>query len=846
MEHKRIKLYIVPHTHIDLEWFWSFDTTKKMVRSIFNENLLKIMQRDDKMTFAQDQIPIFETMIENCTPEDKEFLLSKVREGKFEPVGGMYVQPEMLEPCGEALIKQIQIGQGWLKETFGKRATCAWNTDTFGQISQLPQILKKSGFESFVFMRDIAVEDNPDTFPTEFYFEAPDGSKILTHWLANTYVLCENENTEVLLKLANIEVTKESMKKDFQKLFSAFGNADSLQHKTGVALLLWGDDIYTQKIDSEGIIHFILEAARIAEMDIIREDIVIAGPSGFFEKLEEKSDELQTMKSDFNPALYRQDLRGSYVSRIKLKKLNRKAEIALLSLQSLMAVLDVQNTDSTITDCMWKDVLFNQSHDTMGGSCIDEVYVTACEKYESVIEKVKQMKCEIFKSENTDQNTITVYNPTPFTRTEFAKVTVSGIDGHAHSIRNESKKEVLSNTIVCKNTEIEFLVRDIAPFGFATFTVEKKEEADNINGIGNFMENEYYKIAINETNGCVESIIDKLTNTELVDVMANELIAIEEDEPDMEGELKLSNRIHRESRVRAIKIEVENSKVSQRAIVRKSFMGFEVTKVIELKTGQRRIEFEVEIQDYTGENLMLMVDFGINIKNAASIYETPFAIERRGKGFYCAQNWAALSDGTNSVSLMNKGTAGYWVKEGHMEIALLRGYKNYTRYADFGLQKGISDFNDGKTHTDLASEKGYHKFQYAFTSGREETAYFAKQGILYNYEMDTFAGGKTENKSMDIRNISSTFIITSFKQNAEKEYLVRGYNACEIETEISMDFAKEIDYAYETDLLDIKTKKLLHDRDRIKLIARPFEIITVCVGFAKQKQDSKNQSIDSF
>ena len=314
-----MKLYIVPHSHIDVEWYWTAQDVRDMMPQLFYDTLLSVLKDDDRMRFAQDQAVIWDMMLQDADDEQRSLILEKVRQGALEPVGGSYVQPEVQEPCGESFIRQLQIGQKWMKEHLGRQAVCAWHTDVFGQNSQLPQIFRQAGFKSFVFMRDINRKDDPESFPTEFLWEGPDGSRILTHWFRTSYVLCESSDPEHRLVVATVGGPKTEQE-ELTYVFRQLLEEDSLQHRTGLAMLPWGGDVYGLTKRSDEIRTELMDAAAKVGLTLQAEDIVIAAPSEFFRALEQKTDLLEVKKCDFNPPQYRQDLRGTYISRIKLKQ----------------------------------------------------------------------------------------------------------------------------------------------------------------------------------------------------------------------------------------------------------------------------------------------------------------------------------------------------------------------------------------------------------------------------------------------------------------------------------------------------------------------------------------------
>ena len=152
------QIFLVSYSHIDIEWYWTFEETKKRALMI-TESVLNCMKKNENFTFAQDQAILLKIVWEYLSKRDKKFLLNKIKENKLEIVGGMWVQPDVQIPHGEVLIRNILKGRQWFYDNFGINVEVAWNIDTFGQCPQLPQILKKSGYRYFVFFKRCSPRD---------------------------------------------------------------------------------------------------------------------------------------------------------------------------------------------------------------------------------------------------------------------------------------------------------------------------------------------------------------------------------------------------------------------------------------------------------------------------------------------------------------------------------------------------------------------------------------------------------------------------------------------------------------------------------------------------------------
>src|SRR5207245_976617 len=136
--------------------------------------------------FVIDQMPVIDAF-EKIYPNLFGSLQSAVQQGKAELAGGLFVEADLNLLSGESIARQAIYGQKYLERKFGQRSRTAWNIDNFGHPAQMPQIIKKAGMDFYALGRGIG---NVAAFGgTDFFWQAPDGSQVLAHYLANSYVV---------------------------------------------------------------------------------------------------------------------------------------------------------------------------------------------------------------------------------------------------------------------------------------------------------------------------------------------------------------------------------------------------------------------------------------------------------------------------------------------------------------------------------------------------------------------------------------------------------------------------------------------------------------------------------
>lgn len=178
-------IYVAPHSHMDMVWYWTYDRTRVLAIRILRQ-ALEMLKKDPQYTFTQDQMMALKPFWDSLSDADKNFLRRAAKEGRFELTTGMYVQPEIAEPDSESLTRQFLRAKAWMESTLGTRIMTAWNIDTYGQTVQMPQLFRRAGLKYFVFMRDVLPSLEPSV-RSPFQWQSPDGSKILSYWLSGTY-----------------------------------------------------------------------------------------------------------------------------------------------------------------------------------------------------------------------------------------------------------------------------------------------------------------------------------------------------------------------------------------------------------------------------------------------------------------------------------------------------------------------------------------------------------------------------------------------------------------------------------------------------------------------------------
>ena len=170
------KLHLICNAHLDPVWQWDWDEGAAAALATFY-SAVRLAEKYDYI-FCHNEVILYE-YIERFDPVLFEEITALVKAGKWHIMGGWYDQPDCLVPSGESFLRQISLGKEYFKEKFNTYPKTGINFDAFGHTRGLPQILKKSGFDSYLFCRPLPWFTWLKELPHgPFLWEGYDGSKI--------------------------------------------------------------------------------------------------------------------------------------------------------------------------------------------------------------------------------------------------------------------------------------------------------------------------------------------------------------------------------------------------------------------------------------------------------------------------------------------------------------------------------------------------------------------------------------------------------------------------------------------------------------------------------------------
>lgn len=652
----------IGNCHIDTCWLWPWaETKRKIARSWSNQ--CDLLDRYPEYRFVASQAQQY-AWLEKYYPYAFDRVKQKVKEGKFQTVGGSWVEHDTNLPSGESLVRQFLYGQRYFQSRFGERCRTFWLPDTFGYSSQLPQLCRLAGMNRF-FTQKLSW-NNINTFPhTTFNWVSLDGSQVICHMApAETYTAEANFGD------VHRSITQhKSMDQDPSSLLP-YGKGDG-----------GGGPTF-------GMLEKLRRCRGMSDQIGERLPRVELGGSvdDFFDRLEKKSAKAAANgdpKQDFVTwygELYFELHRGTYTTQANNKRNNRKAEILLHDIEYLATLATVRGVEGykypkKDLDKMWEGVLLCQFHDCLPGSAIEMCYDDSDKLYEEVFTRGEKLLADAMSALGYGASgSAAAINTLSWKRQELVGMPDSPAFGLASSDGN---------------------VRPLDNRSRATVT-----ELDS----GFHLGNDDFDVVVED--GVIVCLYDRKADRHVVPPgsKANQLVLFD-DKPlywqawDVEVyHLDSRKVLHAEPGSTVItesgpeRVSVTTTtKISEESII-KTTISLSAS-LPSSSSSPSLISCTAEV-DWHETMKFLKVEFPTAITNTQASYETQFGIIRRpthynttwdmAKFEVCCHKWADLSEYGYGVSILNDSKYGFATVGSLMRLSLLRAPKAPDAHADMG------------------------------------------------------------------------------------------------------------------------------------------------------------------
>lgn len=695
-------IYLVGNAHIDPVWLWQWQEGYAEIKATFRSALDRMNEYEDFIFVCAGAS--YYKWIEENNPAMFEEIKTRVKEGRWQIVGGWYLQPDCNLPSGESFVRHSLYSQRYYKEKFDKICTTGYNVDSFGHNYMIPQILKKSGMDNYVFMRPGPTEiDIPDPL---FYWESPDGSRVLTFRILDNHYNNSFRTIENVIKEAT---TKDGLNTDNIMLFYGVGN-----HGGGPT------------IQALNIIHDL-------QKDIGDDKLFISSPDEYFS---------DRRKETLDYPVYNTDIQhhasGCYATHFEFKKQHRKLEQLLLTTERwntlATLVMDYKDESIKLTEA-WETVLFNQFHDIMGGCSLEEALKDA-EKALGYAEhltanvlngtlqtmswaidtSIEGAKCSKEVSGRVWQYgdfgvPLVVFNPLSFAikSTVFLDLKPAVIktsDGENVDIQYVEGRYILS-----KNNPGTIFTADIPALGYTTYWLHMPKEKPEYKPKEKLeqyytLENEWTKLTIDQTTGNISSLFDKKNKCEFIKSHGAKPLVIDEWDHDTWGHgSDTYDKVIGEFKLSSIEL-IEDGDVRSTIRVKYEYNDSQLRQDYHLYKHSADIDVDVRV-NWQESHKILKLAFDVNAEDPKATYSTPYGhITRNCTGQEePAQMWMDLSGIQNGkeigLALACDARYSYSADKNSMRLNVVRS----PIFADH-------DAKDIRTDDLERMDQGIHKLSY--------------------------------------------------------------------------------------------------------------------------------------
>ncbi|MBP3962051.1 glycoside hydrolase family 38 C-terminal domain-containing protein [Paenibacillus lignilyticus] len=407
------KLHLLSNAHLDPVWQWEWEEGAAAAVSTFRA-AAEFCREYDGYVFNHNEVILYK-WIEEYVPELFEEIQELVRLGKWNIMGGWYLQPDCNMPSGESIVRQMLHGRVYFSEKFGAKPTTAINFDSFGHSRGLVQLMRKAGYDSYLFMRP---DDHTVGPEREFRWIGFDGSEVMAHqtYFYNTLMGQARKSIEHWL---------------------------SSHEGKPLGLMLWG-------VGNHGGGPSRVDLDEIGKLMEARSDVQIvhSSPEQYFAELTSQAADLPGHANDLNPRFV-----GCYTSIIRIKQKHRLLENELYVTEKMLSAAAIAGKLTYPREELQQsayDLLTAQFHDILPGSSVQPAEDASLRLLGHGLEIVSRLKARAFfalasgqpKAEEGEYP-ILIYNPHPFP--------VSGVFACEFMLADQNWKDEFSMPVVYRD-----------------------------------------------------------------------------------------------------------------------------------------------------------------------------------------------------------------------------------------------------------------------------------------------------------------------------------------------------------------------------------------------------------
>ena len=799
-----VNIFAAGHAHIDVAWLWTLDQTRRKTERTFH-TVLRLMEQFPDYMFTQSQPQLYD-YIKQDQPALFEEIKARVTEGRWEPIGGMWVEADCNISGSESLARQFLLGRTFFREHFGPDAESPilWLPDVFGYAWNLPQLIKEAGLDYFFTIKIGWNQYNRMPYDS-FWWQGLDGTRVLTH-----YSPTPNDGASAHASTYNAMATPASVlgtwtnfqqKEQSRDLLMAFGYGDG------------GGGPTRQMLENIAAMADFPATPRIRHARAV----------DMFRALEANSGDVLPV---WNGELYLEYHRGTYTSQARNKRANRKSEFLLHNADFLAtyATLHVDqsafpNPQSEINRA-WELVCLNQFHDIIPGSSITPVYDDSAVQYEEVRQIGEAISAEALDTlAEAWQADALLVNPNSQPLHEMLFLPGSIEDAPAGS-------QPISDGALID-------VGELAPYSVQPLNAGERRPSP-LSVSPQHLENDSLRVELNDA-GDITRIYDKAAGREVLPDggVANQFLAFEDRPKSWDAwdiDIFYDDKQWLAEPAESITV-VEEGPLRATLEIKRRMLNSPFVQRISLCHHRPRLDFDTEIE-WNERQILLKVAFPVDVLTPAASYEVQWGhVERpihRNTSWdwarfeTAAQKWADVSEGNYGASLLNDCKYGYDIQDTGaggtiMRLSLLRS----------------------PSYPDPVADKGVHRFRYSLLphAGRVGAETIAHAYALNNPPFAFRRVNVGDAASLVIEPKTPASLVAADHENVVIEtvkpaedgdgVIVRFYESLRQRGPVTLRTGFPIAAAERVNIMEEKQEDLVVEGNAVKLPVHPFQIVTL-------------------
>jgi alpha-mannosidase len=652
-------LHMIGNAHIDPVWLWQWPEGYQEVRATFRSAIDRMAEYPE-FVFTCDSV-CYLAWVEESDPELFAAIGRRIAEGRWQMVGGWWVEPDCNLPCGESFARQALYSQRYLWEKFGVTATVGCNVDPFGHNASIPQLLRKAGMDAYIFLRpgphEMAL---PGPY---FWWESPDGSRVLAYRIPHEYGSPGGDlGYQVDKSLAQVPSGIPEL-----MVFYGVGN-----HGGGPT---------RANLDS---------IRRLDAADGLPR-LRCSSPREFFDRVVAGDEPIPVHRGELQHHAV-----GCYSAHSGIKRWQRQAENTLLRAEKWAAigavVAGVAYPREALTDA-WKLVLFNTFHDTLGGTAIRDAYADSRDQYghanslagQAFNRAIQALSRRIDIPAEPEMTPLVVFNPHPWRSRADVEFEFGGFPEVGARVLDETGAEVAvqrTRSAATVNGRRRRLVvaTDLPPLGYRVYRIypaPTESRRGRLYATDTLLENTFLAVEIDPETGWLRRLHDKVADVELVRRPGPHAVVVDDPSDTWGHRMWAYEKAIGEFIPDSVRL-VEQGPV--RAVLRVCghFGDSRLVEEFVLAADARHVEVRVTL-DWRERQRLLKLRFPTALTDEVATFEIPYGhLERPAVGSEeAAQTWVDVSGllpgGLPAgLSVLNDGKYGHDVRGGDIGITVAR------------------------------------------------------------------------------------------------------------------------------------------------------------------------------